>query len=169
MKRRVYGEELASEPSQFLNEMPLELMEDLSRGNSWLSFARGSTRLITNMANIGEVRRLVRATIKAAIAKRKRNTQAKLTTASTQSPNSSNNARRNWATPAAAFTRRVQSPTVRRVPSPKSKVRNVRTRNSKLETRNSAFGGRLRSRLLRAATPSMAAVSSCAAKASAIR
>src|SRR4029079_5160512 len=28
MKRRVYGEELASEPSQFLNEMPLELMED---------------------------------------------------------------------------------------------------------------------------------------------
>jgi DNA helicase-2/ATP-dependent DNA helicase PcrA len=43
MKRRVYGEELASEPSQFLNEMPLELMEDLSTGKSWLSFARGST------------------------------------------------------------------------------------------------------------------------------
>ncbi|MCM3904700.1 MAG: UvrD-helicase domain-containing protein [Pyrinomonadaceae bacterium] len=43
MKRRVYGEELASEPSQFLNEMPLELMEDLSLGNSWLSFARGSS------------------------------------------------------------------------------------------------------------------------------
>jgi len=42
MKRRVYGEELASEPSQFLNEMPLELMEDLSLGKSWLSFARGS-------------------------------------------------------------------------------------------------------------------------------
>ena len=42
MKRRVYGEELASEPSQFLNEMPLDLMDDLSRGNSWLSFARGS-------------------------------------------------------------------------------------------------------------------------------
>ena len=42
MKRRVYGEELASEPSQFLNEMPLELMEDLSRGKSWLSFAGGS-------------------------------------------------------------------------------------------------------------------------------
>ncbi len=42
MKRRIYGEELASEPSQFLNEMPLELMEDLSRGPSWLSFARGS-------------------------------------------------------------------------------------------------------------------------------
>src|SRR5215213_6840276 len=45
MKRRVYGEELASEPSQFLNEMPLDLMEDLSRGNSWLSFARSSATL----------------------------------------------------------------------------------------------------------------------------
>jgi len=45
MKRRVYGEELASEPSQFLNEMPLDLIEDLSRGNSWLSFARGSSQI----------------------------------------------------------------------------------------------------------------------------
>jgi len=45
MKRRVYGEELASEPSQFLNEMPLELMDDLTRGPSWLSFARSSSRL----------------------------------------------------------------------------------------------------------------------------
>ncbi|MEP6743854.1 MAG: UvrD-helicase domain-containing protein [bacterium] len=45
MKRRVYGEELASEPSQFLNEMPLELMEDLSPGKSWLSFARGSSAI----------------------------------------------------------------------------------------------------------------------------
>ncbi len=43
VKRRVYGEELASEPSQFLNEMPLELIEDLSPGRSWLSFARGSS------------------------------------------------------------------------------------------------------------------------------
>jgi DNA helicase-2/ATP-dependent DNA helicase PcrA len=41
MRRRVYGEEIAAEPSQFLNEMPLELIEDLSRGPSWLSFARG--------------------------------------------------------------------------------------------------------------------------------
>jgi DNA helicase-2/ATP-dependent DNA helicase PcrA len=40
MKRRVYGEETASEPSQFLNELPLEMLEDLSRGSSWLSFAR---------------------------------------------------------------------------------------------------------------------------------
>lgn len=45
VKRRVYGEELASEPSQFLNEMSLELIEDLSRGRSWLSFARGSQTL----------------------------------------------------------------------------------------------------------------------------
>ena len=45
MKRRVYGEELASEPSQFLNEMPLELIEDLSTGKSWLSFARGSSTI----------------------------------------------------------------------------------------------------------------------------
>ncbi len=43
MRRRTYGEEIASEPSQFLNEMPLELIDDLSRGPSWLSFARGST------------------------------------------------------------------------------------------------------------------------------
>ena len=43
MRRRIYGEEIVSEPSQFLNEMPLELIEDLSRGPSWLSFARSST------------------------------------------------------------------------------------------------------------------------------
>ncbi len=43
MKRRVYGEELASEPSQFLNEMPIDLLEDLSLGKSWLSFAKGSS------------------------------------------------------------------------------------------------------------------------------
>ena len=42
MRRRVYGEEMAAEPSQFLNELPMELIEDLSRGPSWLSFARGS-------------------------------------------------------------------------------------------------------------------------------
>jgi DNA helicase-2/ATP-dependent DNA helicase PcrA len=43
MRRRVYGEEMAAEPSQFLNEMPLELIEDLSYGPSWLSFARNET------------------------------------------------------------------------------------------------------------------------------
>jgi DNA helicase II / ATP-dependent DNA helicase PcrA len=36
MKRRVYGEEMPSEPSRFLNEFPLELIEDLSKGSSWL-------------------------------------------------------------------------------------------------------------------------------------
>jgi DNA helicase-2/ATP-dependent DNA helicase PcrA len=43
VKRRVYGEELASEPSQFLNEMPLDLVEDFSLTNSWLSFASGAS------------------------------------------------------------------------------------------------------------------------------
>jgi DNA helicase-2/ATP-dependent DNA helicase PcrA len=45
MKRRVYGEELASEPSTFLNEMPEELLEDLSLGKSWLSFKGGSQQI----------------------------------------------------------------------------------------------------------------------------
>ena len=45
MKRRVYGEELASEPSSFLNEMPAELLEDLSLGKSWLSFRNGSSAI----------------------------------------------------------------------------------------------------------------------------
>ncbi|HEU4511104.1 MAG TPA: UvrD-helicase domain-containing protein [Pyrinomonadaceae bacterium] len=45
MKRRVYGEELASEPSPFLNEMPSELLEDLSLGKSWLSFRNGSSAI----------------------------------------------------------------------------------------------------------------------------
>src|ERR1041384_3640819 len=45
MKRRVYGEELASEPSQFLNEMPTEMLEDLSLGKSWLSFKNGSSTI----------------------------------------------------------------------------------------------------------------------------
>ncbi|HBR57710.1 MAG TPA: ATP-dependent DNA helicase Rep [Blastocatellia bacterium] len=43
MRRRFYGEEMAAEPSQFLNEMPLELIEDLSAGPSWLSFAKSPT------------------------------------------------------------------------------------------------------------------------------
>jgi DNA helicase-2/ATP-dependent DNA helicase PcrA len=59
MKRRVYGEEVAAEPSQFLNEMPLEMIEDLSRGPSWLSFARSSSTLDNKHAAAalrGEVR-----------------------------------------------------------------------------------------------------------------
>lgn len=38
--RRVYGETLPTEPSRFLNEFPLELIEDLSRTNSWLGARR---------------------------------------------------------------------------------------------------------------------------------
>jgi DNA helicase-2/ATP-dependent DNA helicase PcrA len=44
MRRRIYGEEMAAEPSQFLNEMPLDLIQDVSRGSSWLSFAKSSNR-----------------------------------------------------------------------------------------------------------------------------
>ncbi len=41
--RRTYGSEMTAEPSMFLNEMPLDLLEDISRGSSWLSYARSST------------------------------------------------------------------------------------------------------------------------------
>ncbi|MCA1625906.1 MAG: UvrD-helicase domain-containing protein, partial [Acidobacteria bacterium] len=47
MRRRVYGEEMAAEPSQFLNEMPLDLIEDLSRGSSWLSYRHTQAKLTT--------------------------------------------------------------------------------------------------------------------------
>lgn len=40
MKRRVFGEELPSEPSRFLNEFPLDLIDDLSTLPSWLRFAK---------------------------------------------------------------------------------------------------------------------------------
>jgi DNA helicase II / ATP-dependent DNA helicase PcrA len=43
MRRRVYGEEMASEPSRFLNELPPELMEDCSYGSSWLGFRTSPT------------------------------------------------------------------------------------------------------------------------------
>src|ERR1700752_646254 len=46
MKRRVYGEEIASEPSQFLNEMPSDMLEDLSMGKSWLSYGREAEELV---------------------------------------------------------------------------------------------------------------------------
>ena len=55
MRRRVYGEEIAAEPSQFLNEMPLELIEDLSQGASWLSYAR-STTAMTSKATVSALR-----------------------------------------------------------------------------------------------------------------
>ncbi len=42
MSRRTYGTEMSAEPSMFLNELPLDLLEDISRGQSWLSYARSS-------------------------------------------------------------------------------------------------------------------------------
>jgi DNA helicase-2/ATP-dependent DNA helicase PcrA len=39
MKRRTWGEEIAAEPSRFLNELPLELLQDVSLGPSWIKFA----------------------------------------------------------------------------------------------------------------------------------
>lgn len=50
MRRRTFGEELASEPSQFLNELPLELIEDISPGASWLSYARSASTLSAKAA-----------------------------------------------------------------------------------------------------------------------
>jgi DNA helicase-2/ATP-dependent DNA helicase PcrA len=55
MRRRVYGEEMAAEPSQFLNEMPLDLIEDLSRGSSWLAFAK-SNAVKTNKHAVSALR-----------------------------------------------------------------------------------------------------------------
>jgi DNA helicase-2/ATP-dependent DNA helicase PcrA len=59
MKRRVYGEEMAAEPSQFLNEVPVDLMEDMSRGASWLSFAKSASPL-ENKHSAGALRGDVR-------------------------------------------------------------------------------------------------------------
>ena len=39
MRRRTWGEELAAEPSRFLNEIPLDLLKDVSLGPSWLKFS----------------------------------------------------------------------------------------------------------------------------------
>jgi DNA helicase-2/ATP-dependent DNA helicase PcrA len=45
MQRRIFGEESITEPSRFLNELPLELLQNLSHGPSWLGFAtRPQTR-----------------------------------------------------------------------------------------------------------------------------
>jgi DNA helicase-2/ATP-dependent DNA helicase PcrA len=43
-RRRVYGQEMTAEPSQFLNELPLDLLKDSTRGNSWLSFAKSTAQ-----------------------------------------------------------------------------------------------------------------------------
>jgi DNA helicase-2/ATP-dependent DNA helicase PcrA len=52
MKRRVYGEELASEPSQFLNEMPTEMLEDLSLGNRGYRLRMARQQSTTNTVSI---------------------------------------------------------------------------------------------------------------------
>jgi len=65
MKRRVYGEELPADPSRFLMEFPLELIEDLSRGPSWLRFAskastvenREALRALTSSSTPGSSKR----------------------------------------------------------------------------------------------------------------
>ena len=38
MRRRVFGEDTAADPSRFLNEVPFELIENMSTGPSWLGF-----------------------------------------------------------------------------------------------------------------------------------
>jgi len=44
-QRRIFGEEDVTEPSRFLNELPLELIENVTSGPSWLGFAeRPETR-----------------------------------------------------------------------------------------------------------------------------
>ncbi|MGH9935492.1 MAG: 3'-5' exonuclease, partial [Blastocatellia bacterium] len=45
MKRRVYGEDAPSEPSRFLMEFPIELIEDQSKGASWLRFANKASTI----------------------------------------------------------------------------------------------------------------------------
>ncbi|HXF43192.1 MAG TPA: 3'-5' exonuclease, partial [Pyrinomonadaceae bacterium] len=42
MRRRFYGEDVPSEPSQFLDEIDRTVIEDISDGMSWLSLAAGS-------------------------------------------------------------------------------------------------------------------------------
>ncbi|MEP6923238.1 MAG: UvrD-helicase domain-containing protein [Pyrinomonadaceae bacterium] len=59
MRRRVYGEDLAAEPSMFLNELPLDLIEDVTRGgNSWLSFAKNPSKQAAKQSNADAIRAL---------------------------------------------------------------------------------------------------------------
>ena len=44
LKRRVYGDEMLTEPSRFLMEFPLDLIDNKSTGPSWLGFADPSHR-----------------------------------------------------------------------------------------------------------------------------
>ena len=71
MKRRVYGEELPAEPSRFLMEFPVELIEDLSRGPSWLRFANKTS----TVENREALRALTSASLPPAAPKRTSNYQ----------------------------------------------------------------------------------------------
>ncbi len=48
LKRRVYGEEMPAEPSRFLMEFPIDLIEDISKGPSWLSYSYKASTLKEN-------------------------------------------------------------------------------------------------------------------------
>src|SRR5258705_1506403 len=139
MKRRVYGEEQASEPSQFLNEMPLELMEDLSRGNSWLSFARGSTQIDYEH---GEYRRGQAAGMgddQSGYRKEKGKYAGKTYDRVDSIAEFFKQRATQLGNTSGSFPRQVQSPKSK-IQSPKSENRNseLETRNSKLETPPSA-------------------------------
>jgi DNA helicase-2/ATP-dependent DNA helicase PcrA len=135
MKRRVYGEELASEPSQFLNEMPLDLIEDLSRGNSWLSFARGSSAIDYGH---GEYRRGQAAAVRTGsgsdrVARKDTTNYAGKTYDSVDSIAEFFKQRATQlGNTSGSFTRPVQSPKPK-VQSPAANSE-LETRNSKLET-----------------------------------
>ncbi len=55
LKRRVYGEEMPAEPSRFLMEFPLDLIEDISKGPSWLRFSNKASALPEDKGD-GELR-----------------------------------------------------------------------------------------------------------------
>ncbi|HEV7743644.1 MAG TPA: UvrD-helicase domain-containing protein [Pyrinomonadaceae bacterium] len=129
MKRRVYGEELASEPSQFLNEMPLELIEDLSRGNSWLSYARGSSKIDYEH---GEYRD--QDSNKSGPYRKDKSNYAGKTYNSVDSIAEFFKQRATQlGNTGGSFQRQVHSPKSK-VPGPKAESRSSETRNSKLET-----------------------------------
>jgi DNA helicase II / ATP-dependent DNA helicase PcrA len=137
MKRRVYGEELASEPSQFLNEMPLELMEDLSLGKSWLSFARGSSAIDYEQGDYRKERKKFEGKTYDSvdsIAEFFKQRAAKMGQGSSPIGTESSNTGRGDT----ARGRRGDSTPEYRVQSPKSKVQSslLEPRNSKLETGN---------------------------------
>ncbi|HEV7684028.1 MAG TPA: UvrD-helicase domain-containing protein [Pyrinomonadaceae bacterium] len=142
MKRRVYGEEIASEPSQFLNEMPLELIEDLSRGNSWLSYARGSSGI--DYEHGASRDRASGPTVTSANERNSyRKDKSNYTGKTYDSVDSIAEFFKQRATQlgntSGSFPRQVQSPKSK-APTPKSESRNSGNRDSKPETSSSSSG-----------------------------